>query len=52
LEFAIRLAFTATNNKAEYEAVIASMEVAWGLGVKVLEVRSDSQVVAGHIRGV
>jgi ribonuclease HI len=28
LEFTIRLAFTTTNNEAEYKAVIAGMEVA------------------------
>jgi ribonuclease HI len=50
-EFTIKLAFTTTNNEAEYEAVIAGMEVAQKLEAKILEVRSDSQVVVGHIRG-
>jgi ribonuclease HI len=42
LEFAIKLAFPTSNNEAEYEAVISGMEVARELGVKILEVRSDS----------
>jgi hypothetical protein len=40
MEFAIKLAFVATN-EAGYEQVIVSLEVARELGVKVLEVRSD-----------
>ncbi len=51
LEFVVGLAFTTTNNEAKYEAVIADMQAARELGVKVLKVRSDSQMVAGHIRG-
>jgi ribonuclease HI len=48
---AIKLAFPTTNNEAEYEAVIADMTVARELGVRVLEVRSDYEVVSGHICG-
>jgi hypothetical protein len=51
LEFVIRLAFPTNINEAEYEAVIVGIEVAGELRVKILEVRSDSQVVAGHIWG-
>lgn len=51
LELAIELAFPTTNNEAEYEAVIAGMTIARELGVRVLEVRSDSEVVSEHIRG-
>jgi ribonuclease HI len=39
------------NNEAEYEAIIAKMGVARDMRAKKLEVRSDSQVVVGHIRG-
>jgi ribonuclease HI len=50
-EFAIKLAFTTTNNEAEYEVVIAGIEVARELGAKILGVRSDFQVVVWHIQG-
>lgn len=33
----IQLTFTTTNNKAEYEAVIAGMEIAQKIGAKNLE---------------
>lgn len=50
LEFAIKSAFITTNNEAEYEAIIPGMELAREMGVMILERRSDSQVVTGHIR--
>ena len=40
-----------TNNEAEYEAMITGMNIAWEMGVKKLEVKSDSQVVVGHVKG-
>jgi hypothetical protein len=43
--------FSTTNNEAEYEAVIAGLSLAEHLEAKNLEVRSDSQVVVGHIQG-
>jgi ribonuclease HI len=45
------LEFRTTNNEAEYEAVIAGLELALELGVESVENRSDSQVIVGHIRG-
>jgi len=48
---ALKLDFQTTNNEAEYEAVIAGLSLAENLGAKNLEVRSDSQVVVGHIQG-
>jgi ribonuclease HI len=45
------LKFTTTNNEAEYEAIIAGMDMAREIGVRNLEVRSNSQVVIGHIKG-
>jgi ribonuclease HI len=50
-EFAIKIAFPTTNNEAEYEAVIAGLGLAQELGVKYLEIKSDSQVIVGHIQG-
>lgn len=48
---AIKLAFGTTNNVAEYEAVLARLGMAKELGIKNLEIRSDSQVVLGHTQG-
>ena len=50
-EVAIQLKFTTTNNEAEYKAIIAGINMAQEIGVKNLEVRSDSQVVVGQIKG-
>lgn len=43
--------FKISNNQAEYEALLAGMELAWDLGVEYLECRTDSQLVEGHMRG-
>jgi ribonuclease HI len=51
LNGALRLEFRTTNNKAEYKAVIAGLGLTLKLGVGSVEVRSDSQVIVGHIRG-
>lgn len=42
IKTAIQLRFTATNNEAEYEAVIAGLSMARGVGAKNLEIWSDS----------
>ena len=47
----LRLEFRTTNNEAEYEAVIAGLRMALELGAKFVKIRSDSQVIVGHIRG-
>jgi ribonuclease HI len=51
IESAIQLRFNATNNKAKYEAVIASFSMAREVGAKNLEIWSNLQVVVGHIKG-
>jgi ribonuclease HI len=43
--------FRTTNNEAEYEAVMAGLGLALELGAEFVEVRSDSQVIVGHIQG-
>ncbi|MGJ8488650.1 ribonuclease HI family protein, partial [Glaesserella parasuis] len=48
---AIRCGFKATNNEAEYEALIAGLKLALELGVKTLEVKSDSQLVSKKVNG-
>ncbi|XP_059441915.1 uncharacterized protein LOC132174241 [Corylus avellana] len=51
LHCSIRLKFKTTNNEAEYEAVIAGLGLAREMGAEFIEVRSDSQVIVGHIQG-
>jgi ribonuclease HI len=51
LNGSLRLEFRTTNNEAEYEAVIAGLGFSLELGADSVEVRSDSQVIVGHVRG-
>ncbi|XP_074315143.1 uncharacterized protein LOC141651324 [Silene latifolia] len=46
---AIRCEFKATNNEAEYEALIFGMQMASGLKVRNLRVYSDSLLVVNHV---
>ncbi|XP_074267228.1 uncharacterized protein LOC141590546 [Silene latifolia] len=46
---AIRCEFKATNNEAEYEALILGMQMATGLKVRNLRVYSDSLLVVNHV---
>ncbi len=41
----------ATNNQAEYRAIIAALEKAIGLGAKQVDMRSDSELVVRQING-
>ena len=45
LEKSLKLGFTASNNEAEYEALIAGLRAAQKLGVEELDVLSDSRLV-------
>ncbi|KAJ9542277.1 hypothetical protein OSB04_028783 [Centaurea solstitialis] len=47
----IRCEFKATNNEAEYEALITGMDIAPKLGAKHLHVRSDSLLVVNQVNG-
>ena len=49
IEYALRFGFHASNNEAEYEAVIAGLNLAHSLEVDQLEVYSDSQLVVTQI---
>jgi ribonuclease HI len=51
LSSSLTMEFKTTNNEAEYEAVVAGLELALELGADSVEVRSDSQVIVGHING-
>ena len=49
IEYALRFGFQASNNEAEYKAVIASLNLAHSLEIDQLEVYSDSQLVVRQI---
>jgi len=51
IEQALRFAFKASNNQAEYEALIAGMLLAKEMGAQNLLVKSDSQLVTGQVSG-
>ena len=49
IEYALRFRFQASNNEADYEAVIAGLNLAHSMEVDQLEVYSDSQLVVTQI---
>ena len=49
VEYTLHFEFPATNNGAEYEALIARLRIARELGVDRLQVHSDSQLVVGQV---
>jgi len=51
IEQALRFAFKASNNQAEYEALIAGMLLAKEMGARGLLAKSDSLLVTGQITG-
>ena len=51
IEKSLRLGFSATNNKAEYEALLQGMTMVQKMRGKVVEVFSDSRLVVGQVKG-
>ncbi|GJU50400.1 reverse transcriptase domain-containing protein [Tanacetum coccineum] len=49
--YALRFRFDGTNNKAEYEALIAGLRIAEQMGVKNLQANVDSRLVANQVNG-
>ncbi|GJS20157.1 reverse transcriptase domain-containing protein [Tanacetum coccineum] len=49
--YAMRFRFEATNNEAEYEALIAGLRIAKQIGVKNLQANVDSRLVANQVNG-
>jgi ribonuclease HI len=49
MRYIIRLHFPASNNAAEYEALVTGLRIAVELGVRHLDVRGDSQVVIDQV---
>ena len=49
--YALRLEFPASNNEAEYEALIAELRLAKEMGVEQVKIYSNSQLVVNQING-
>ena len=49
LEHSFRLGFKASNNEAEYEALLAGLRVILDLGAKEVEVYLDSRLVVNQV---
>ena len=51
IEKSLRLDFSATNNEAEYEALLVGMAMVQRIEGKSIKLFSDSRLVAGQVRG-
>ena len=51
LEYAIRLHFQTTNNKAEYEVLIKGLDLVKALGTELVVVQGDSQLIIEQVNG-
>ena len=51
IECMIRLDFPTTNNEAEYEALVAGLNLAKAVGVENMIIHCDSQVITSQING-
>jgi ribonuclease HI len=49
MRYAVRLHFPASNNMAEYEALLCGLRIALEMGIKRLDVRGDSQLVIDQV---
>ena len=51
LKYAVRLQFTATNNEAEYEALLTSLSLAKAPGARNLIIQAYSQLIIRQAKG-
>ena len=51
IEKSLRLGFSATNNEAEYEALLQGLAMVHKMGGKAVEVFSNSRLVVGQVKG-
>ena len=51
IEKSLRLDFSATNNKAKYEALLVGMEMVQRMGGKTVEMFSNLRLVVGQVKG-
>ena len=49
MEYMIQLHFPASNNVAEYEALVNGLQIALGLGIQRLETHEDLQLVVDQV---
>ena len=49
MRYVVRLHFPASNNMAEYEALLSGLRIAIELGIKCLDVRGDSQLIIDQV---
>jgi len=49
MRYVIRIHFVASNNIAEYEALVNGLKIAIELGVRRLNVRGDSQLIIDQV---
>ena len=51
IEKSLRLCFSATNNKVEYEALLVGMAIVQRMGEKAVKMFSNSRLVVGQMKG-
>ena len=51
IEKSLRLGFSATNNEAEYEALLEEMFMVQRMGGKAVKMFLDSRLVVGQVKG-
>ena len=51
IEKSLRLGFSATNNEAEYEALLVGVIMVQKMGGKIVEIFSNSRLVVGQVKG-
>ena len=51
IEKSLRLGFSATNNEAEYEALLVGIAMIKKMGGKAVEVFLNSRLVVGQVKG-
>ncbi|VFQ96840.1 unnamed protein product [Cuscuta campestris] len=49
--YSIRFGFKASNNEAEYEALLCGLRLAAGMNATKLRIKCDSKLVVGHVSG-
>ena len=49
--FAYRLEFDASNNVAEYEALLLGLEIAKDMGIHVLSIKGDLDLIISQVKG-
>lgn len=51
VEYALNFEFSASNNKAEHEALVTSLKIPKEVGVQYFTIFSNSQLIVGQIKG-